>query len=59
MARTGDSIVIDPVTRKVTHVNGEAVREHTAEMDAIVEEALGPAEPAKRQPRQKSSNDDI
>jgi hypothetical protein len=40
--RTGDSIVIDAGTRKVVLINGEPVTEQTPELQALVEEALGP-----------------
>ena len=40
--RKGDSVVIDPATRRVTSINGDACTEMTPELEALVEETLGP-----------------
>lgn len=39
--RNGDSVVIDPATRKVMSVNGEPCTEMTPELEALVNEHLG------------------
>lgn len=46
--RRGDSVVIDPATRKVVSINGEPCHEMTPELEALVEEHLGPPESAPR-----------
>lgn len=43
--RRGDSVVIDPVTRTVLSVNGEPCTQMTPELQALVEEHLGPTSP--------------
>lgn len=42
--RRGDSVVIDPVTRTVLSVNGEPCTELTPELQALINEHLGPPE---------------
>lgn len=43
MQRPGNSVVVDPVTRKVTSIDGLPVTEHTDELQAFADAALAEA----------------
>lgn len=59
--RRGDSVVIDPVTRTVLSVNGEPCTQMTPELQALLEEHLGPKPetPARRKPSEPRDEVDI
>lgn len=49
----GSSITVDPKTRKVTHIDGKPVTEHTEAMQAFADNALADL------PAPAAENDDV